>query len=291
MKSNNKGKKLLILVAIVGVLVAIGLYVAGYFKPKGAGLVVESDPIASVYVNGEQVGRTPYKAVHEPGELTISLIPDSFDIPLAPFEKKIVLTSGVETVITQNFAESDDLSSGAILSFERTADSDANITVLSNPDSAQVKLDGSIRGFTPHQVSEILEGEHELTISAPGYNELTVPVHVIKGYTLTAIVKLKPLEQMLEPEKEPVAEEPQEEYVEILTTPTNFLRVRSEPDTTGDELTQVSPGERYKVVSKDEESDWYEIEYEEGKSGWVSGEYVKSVEQTEITPTPTETAN
>ncbi len=293
MKPANKGKKLLLIVIVMSLVAAIGLYIAGYFKPTGAGLIVESNPPASVYINGEQVGRTPYKAVQEPGEITLSLIPDSFDVPLAPFEKKIVLTSGVETVITQNFAESEDVSSGAILSFERTADNDSNVTILSQPDSAQVKLDESIRGFTPHQITEVVEGEHLLSITAPNYNELSVPIKVVKGYTLTAIVKLKPMEKVEEPE-EVVAEETTEEYVEILSTPTNFLRVRNEPDTTGDELTQVSPGERYLVVSKDEEEDWYEIEYEEDKTGWVSGEYVKSVDQlnsSELSPTPTETEN
>ena len=72
--------------------------------------------------------------------------------------------------------------------------------------------------------------------------------------------------------------------VEILSTPTNFLRVREEASTQSDEIARVTPGKKYVLLEEDEESDWVKIEYEEAteyeeaKSGWVSGEYVKKVE-------------
>jgi DNA-binding transcriptional MerR regulator len=51
-----------------------------------------------------------------------------------------------------------------------------------------------------------------------------------------------------------------------------FLRVRSESNAGSDEIARVEPGSEFEVLSK--ENDWYEIEFSDGKTGWVSGSYV-----------------
>ena len=72
--------------------------------------------------------------------------------------------------------------------------------------------------------------------------------------------------------------EPEKTYqVEILATPNGFLRVRSEPSTTADELVKVKSGEKFKYIEEDSKTGWFKIEYEEGKEGWVSGEFVKKI--------------
>jgi hypothetical protein len=72
----------LILLALV-LLIGASLFVTGVFKPTGAGIFIETDPVSAVYINGEQVGRTPYKETRDPGEITLKLIPESFQTPLA----------------------------------------------------------------------------------------------------------------------------------------------------------------------------------------------------------------
>ena len=87
-------------------------------------------------------------------------------------------------------------------------------------------------------------------------------------------------------------QEPKEEekttMVEILSTPTGFLRVRAEPSTAATEVSQVKPGERFAFIEENETKDWFKIEYEKGEEGWVSSQYAKKVEVSgSATPTPT----
>ena len=96
-------------------------------------------------------------------------------------------------------------------------------------------------------------------------------------------------------EDDKVPEEPKQEEVEILSTPTGFLRVRSEPSTAGEEVAQVEPGDRFPYLDKDEDTGWFKIEYEDGEEGWVSNQYAKKVEDDEEEeaeePSPSPTAS
>jgi uncharacterized protein YgiM (DUF1202 family) len=66
-------------------------------------------------------------------------------------------------------------------------------------------------------------------------------------------------------------------YVEILTTPTGFLRVRETASTTGTELAQVNPGDKFAYNADESTASWYQIEYTKGKWGFVSSTYAKLV--------------
>ncbi len=59
----------------------------------------------------------------------------------------------------------------------------------------------------------------------------------------------------------------------ILPTGIGFLRVRSGPGTGNAEVAQVDVGESFPYSS--ENNGWYEIEYEDGSSGWISGTYAE----------------
>lgn len=50
------------------------------------------------------------------------------------------------------------------------------------------------------------------------------------------------------------------------------LRVRSEPNTSAQEVGRLNPGQSAKVLK--EQDGWYQIELELGKNGWVSANYV-----------------
>ena len=62
----------------------------------------------------------------------------------------------------------------------------------------------------------------------------------------------------------------------IKETPTGWLRVRGEPSTVGAEVGRVNPGEKYTLL--EEKDGWFQIEYEEGKNGWISGQYAEKTE-------------
>jgi len=252
-----------------------------------------TDPPANVFIDGEEVGRTPYEINRSPGEVVIKLIPDSFQAPLTPYETKVNLIAGVQTVIKREFGESQEASSGEIISFERIAKEETSLTVVTIPDSVQLEIDGRDKAFTPHKTSSILPGEHTLVLSAEGFLERIIEVKTHQGYKLTAIIKLAQAENKVQETPgitpTPIDEnEAKKEMIEILSTPTGFLRVRKEPSTLGEEVGQVKPGEKYPLLETDEKTGWFKIEYEEDGEGWISNQYAKKVEgSSKATPTPT----
>ncbi len=283
----RKYRTIIVIVVLIGLIASAIYFSVKLFKPKNAGIKIETVPAASVFINDEQVGRTPYKETLKPGEITVKLIPESFDKPLAPYETKVSLASEIETVIVRNFAETEDTSSGEIVSYERVGGGAVELAVVSIPDGAQVSVDGSVRGFVPYKTSSITPGDHQVVIASPGYFERSFTLRAVKGYKLTAVVKLAPSGEVQgEETKEP--EEVKIEEIEILSTPTGFLRVRSGPSTSNEEVAQVTPGKLYPLLETDEESGWFKIEYEEGKEGWVSDQYAKKADgEASTTPTPT----
>ena len=154
----------LVLLGLVAVSLAV-LFVVGYFRPKIAGIYIETTPSATVYINGQQVGRTPYKDTMDPGEITIKLIPDSFENPLAPYENRISLVTGVETVVKRNFGEFDETSEGEVISFEKIGKEEVGLVVVTIPNSVQLVIDGYQKSITPHKTSSISEGEHVLKLT------------------------------------------------------------------------------------------------------------------------------
>jgi hypothetical protein len=246
--------------------------------------MIETIPNASVFINGEQVGRTPFELTREPGEITVKLIPESVDTPLAPYDTKVDLVSGIKTIIKRDFGETEEESSGYTLSFEKIGGKETSIAVISVPDAAQVAIDGSIRGFTPLKSSSIAPGEHNISVLAANYSEQNFNAVSTEGYKLTIVVKLSP-DGEAQPEEEQPKEEPKVEEVEILETPTGYLRVRDLPSTGGAEVGRVDPGKKYRYLETDSATGWFKIEYADGKEGWVSNQYAKRAEA-EASPSP-----
>ena len=63
----------------------------------------------------------------------------------------------------------------------------------------------------------------------------------------------------------------------ILPTGRGWLRVRSTPGLTGDEVTKVDVGNEYKVL--EEGSGWIKIQIDETTEGWVYATYIDIVEE------------
>ena len=275
----GKLRKLLLIFFIALLAIFLILFLVGYFKPKGAGIFIDTIPVSDVYINESLVGSTPYEVIRNPGEVTVKLVPK--DEMLVSFETKVNLVSNVRTVIKREFAESEEESSGEIASFEKVGGKSASVSVVSIPDASKISINGQVRGFSPYKINSIIPGEHVLVISASGFLERSLTIKAYQGYKLTVVVKLAAGGEVL-PTPAPTLNG-QETLniikIEILETPNNFLRVRSEPSTEAQEVARVVSGNLYNLIEEDSKTGWYKIEYEKGKQGWVSNEYSKKVEE------------
>jgi hypothetical protein len=275
---------IIITLGIVALVIAAVLFAIGLFRPTQAGLKIVTVPEATVFIDGVEVGKTPYEADRKPGETVVRLVPVAGEKPLAAYETRLTLLSKIETVINREFGETEETSRGETISFERTGGKEAALSIVSIPDSAQISIDGTPRAFAPYKTTLFAAGKHDLGISAPGYFERTLEVRTLAGYKLTAVVKLAPSGEA--PPETPNQEPIKVTMVEILTTPTGFLRVRATPSASAAVLAELKPGEKYRYLETDTPTGWFKIEYEKGKEGWVSNQYSKISEEATSTPTP-----
>lgn len=255
-------------------------FISGKIKPKKAGILIETTPSSVVFINAVQVGKTPYSGTFDPGEIDLKLVPDVLDKPLVLFETRLLLSSGIQTVVKREFGETVDLSAGEIISFEKTGESNPSIAVVTDPDSAQISIDGKAYGFAPYKTSQVSASSHQVAVSLNGYSERMVNVKTISGYKLTLIVKLAKDLNKIEPTPVPSATPKPEIKVEILSTPNGFLRVRESSSTTSGEVARVNPGETYTLIEESTAQDWYKIQYvasDSAKVGWISSQYAKKL--------------
>lgn len=274
-------KIILIIISSVAVLSATSLFLIGYFNPKPGGLLVDTVPVSSVFINGNFVGKTPYRGTSTVGQVSLKLVPEVSDRNLIAYETKVDLVSGIETVVRREFGESEEESSGDVISFEKTGGDSSGLVVVSSPDNAQVLVGGIAQGFTPYSLSSITIGNHNVTVSASGYTDKSVGVKTRKGYKLTIFVKLaKSQEISPSPSPSTTSQTESKTYVVIGETPTGFLRMRTKPGTTGEEIAELTAGSKYLFIETDIPSGWHKIQYKDpapglpnGITGWVSNQY------------------
>lgn len=275
-----KRKVLSTILALAGIIV-IGvsiLYFLGLFKEQNAGIFIQSDPIAKVFIDGKEVGNTPYEASLNPGEINVRIKPiqDGTSV-LDDYETKINLVPGIKTIIKRVFKPNNEDSIGAVVSFEKVGGEESYVTVVSVPDNSQVIIDDKLYGNTPIRVA-VPAGDHTLVVKSNNYIEESLPIRVYKGYKLTASVKLAtdtsisapatPTPEVLEPS--------QRESITINPTDIGFLRVREGAGVNYAQIGMVKPGEVYEILETDVTGSWYQIEFDDPTvRGWVSKEFVK----------------
>lgn len=271
-------KVLYIIVPLFAAIVvfAIILVFVNNSKAKGA-LQVTSAPPSKIYLNGNLIGQTPLckcelKDMLPQGEYTIKLVPSQGDFE--PFQQKITISPQVLTVVDRTFSQTG-LQSGSIISLTPISDKkDAQISVISFPETARVYLDNNLEGQSPILIKNVTESDHELKLSRDGYKDKIVRIRTAIGYKLEAIVFLGINPQVASASATPIATSSAALpvlQVLILQTPTGFLRVRDQASLAGIEIAQVKPGEVYPLL--DEQTGWYQIKLTNGKSGWISSQY------------------
>lgn len=271
---------------------------------KKAGIQVTSHPDANVVIDGKPVGKTPYYAENaKPGTTNIQMTAiDSGQT----WETKVNLFGGTLTSVHREFAATPDKSHSYTLYFEKLNKSDtSSVNIISMPPSATVSIDGKPQGFTPLSV-DIPAGPHVFSFTSPGFQDKIVNAATQNGYRLNLNLTMATMEVVptplptaspsatpsisvsTTPTKSPtnaITPLPKQSspsaalakpYVEILDTPTGWLKVREEATINSAELAKVNPGDTF-PYRESSPSGWFNIQYATGKWGFISSQYGKLV--------------
>ncbi len=284
---------------LIGILASTLLLSGCSLKKTPAALQINAVPPANVFVDGKLLGKTPYQGNNwKAGEISVKLIPESTSAPLASWEGKIKLSNGILTLVEREFGATENESAGQVLSLEKIKDKkSASLSVITDPDGALISVDGEAKGFAPLSLEKVGVGDHQVTVTKEGYKEKNIRAQAVAGFKLLVNIKLaqkaeegqiatvsgtptptvKAKASLPSPTAalSPSASSGETKQVLIKDTPTGWLRVRQEPSTAAAEVAKVNPGEKYIVL--EEKSGWYEIEYEPGKKGWISGQYAAKI--------------
>lgn len=241
-------------------------------KISFAALRVESLPRSQVFLNDNEVGKTPFEDEKlTPGEYSLRLLPET-SATFSSWERKIKLNPGLLTYVNYIFGSTESQSAGEVLTLEKSSQENGEMVVLSDPEGANFSLDGQLQGATPKALSGFGNEEHEISFSLAGHHGRSLKIRTLKGYKLLASVKLAKIIE----EEVAIPSVDDKERVRILETPTGWLRVRAEPTINAIETAKVKPGEEYTLI--EEVKDWLKIEHQEGKEGWISSQYAQKVE-------------
>ncbi len=265
---------------------------------KKAGIQITAHPDANVVINGKPVGKTPYYTENsKPGLSTIQMT--AIDSGQA-WESKVNLIGGTLTTVHREFGATPDKSHSYTLYFEKLANSkESSVNVISMPPSTTVSVDGKPQGFTPLSI-DLPAGPHVFAFTSPGFEDKIVNAATQEGYRLNLNLTMATMEIVPIPAptatpsatitptptktttsitplpKQASSSATTKPYIEILDTPTGWLKVRETASVAGAELAKVNPGDSfpYKDASA---SGWFKIEYLSGKVGFVSSQYSKLV--------------
>ncbi len=291
-------RKIFFLVALIGIVIAIAAVVRMLSNrgPKQGELRVDSQPVAAIFLNNKNIGRTPYKEKIDAGEYTIKLVPESSTVQLTSWEGRIVVGGNLLTYVNANLNESELGSAVDVIWLEKITSKNSELSVTTNPDGATVLVDDQTKGVTPLSVADIPAGDHTMSITSTGFLSRTLKIKTTPGYRLIANLKLAlSAGGSVSPGASPTPDlsgtptptkgatpsasqvpDPPKPFVLIKDTPTGFLRVRMEPSTSASEAARVNPGEKYTYF--DTQNGWYQIKYDGKNTGWVSGQYVEKTE-------------
>ncbi len=262
-----------------GLLIFFGfVFLLSYNKAGKGALQVTSVPASKVYLNGVYIGKTPLCRCEgnnqiSAGTYSLKLVPLVGD-NLSPYEDTITISNRILTVVDRTFGVGE-FSTGSVITLSPLSNPSATELFISSvPGGATVTLDGNIAGTTPLLLKSVTPSDHDILLSENGFESKTVHVHTATGYTLSAVITLGVTPISATPSAQDVLLTPTSApSIVILTTPTGFLRVRSDPSLTASETAQVKPGDTFPFV--DEQNGWYEIQLPDKTNGWVSMQYAE----------------
>jgi hypothetical protein len=239
-----------------------------------AGLRVESNQKAKVYIDDKELGNTPYQnETLSQGEYKIALKKEDQATSSGEFSWQgfVRLNEGTLTVVNRELSDNRSASSGETI----TLDMGKGVTIVSTPSVAEIKVDGKDMGRTPISIPELEPGEHQFLISKANFLKRNIRATLVEGYNLTLTVDLAQDEADLSK----ISTEPTLKTSEVIIkqTPVGFLRVRAQANLNSDEIGRVNPGETHILL--EELPNWNRIRLPDGKEGYVSSSYTEKKSQ------------
>lgn len=281
-----KGKLKLVAVLCIAfiVFVLVKLFFDIVSKKEGR-LQVLSRPGAAVFLDNVMRGNTPYTNTLKEGEYLLKVVPDGVATQAASWQKKISLFAGSLTYVDVQL-ESTDIASWADVYWLTKLgmfNTSSSLVIDTEPSGALIYLDNDEKGVSPLTLDNVSKGSHELSAFMPGFSRRSKKITISPGYQLHGFIKLAldPGQKSQYTIQEPVSpiataaaslKQPTNR-VQILDTPTGWLRVREEPTLAGSESARVNPGQLFELI--DEQTGWYKIKIDAGKQGWISSEYAE----------------
>jgi len=242
-----------------------------------------SSPPASVFINNTIIGKTPFEDKYKIGEYMLKLIPEGNATETASWNGKINIYKNAITYINRELGSSDIASAGEIFTTTKTDKPTKNgfgeIYIETEPQGAIVSLDNDEKGVAPLILSDVIRGDHELSVYMPGFFRRNQKINIDSGYKVNAYFKLaidqtSSLNKTSEDKGQtatPSAEISGKTTITIKETPQGWLRVRMEASVEASEAAKVKPGQIYELL--EEKDEWFKIKFNGDKDGVVSGEF------------------
>src|SRR3989338_9102134 len=281
----NKLSLLFILVLIFLAFVVVRFFILDKQNEYGK-IKIISSPTASIFINSTFAGKTSFEDKYKVGEYLLKLIPETNATDTASWNGKINIYKNSLTYVNRELGSSDIASAGEIFTTTRMTkqpqkSESGEIYVETEPQGAIITLDSDEKGVAPAIMENVMKGDHELSVFMPGFFRRTQKVNVDPGYRVNAAFKLA-IDESATPIK--VAENKQatdsakttKTKITIKNTPTGWLRVREEPTLNASESGRVNPGDEFSLI--EEQEGWAKIEFQKGKTGWVSSQYIEKKE-------------
>src|SRR3989339_368903 len=249
-------------------------------------LKIVSYPASSVFINNVAIGKVPFEDKHKVGEFLLKLIPEENATQTASWQRKIKVYKNALTYVNVELGSTDLTTAGDIMDvtkMDKVLNGDkGEVSVETEPSGAIIYLDNDEKGVAPVILTDVLKGDHELSVFMPGFFRRTQKINVVPGYRINAYVKLaidpnqspsfkvEDIKKDASPSATPSSPSGGQKVV-VRGTPEGFLNVREDATVTASKAAEVKEGDIFEVL--EEKSSWYKIEYETGKQGWISSEY------------------
>ena len=193
-QNNSKASyKLLYLIIFLGLLAVIyfGIGFAKNYLELGGTSDLSADVFfgeGGVYLDEELLGPFPYQTdTIKSGEHKVTFKGNGVE-----YDVTLNFVPNSEVVIKRDLGISQVFSAGQNFWLEKN-NSDVVLSIISEPNNADVYIDGTKVGTTPYSSSDLTPGDYDLRVSADGFESQSARIDINSGHKLNASFSLFPV--------------------------------------------------------------------------------------------------